>query len=36
MTPAAQQYDELYVLLDDLCDGSLSEETAARLDAMLA
>ena len=35
MTPAPREHDELYVLLDDLCDGALSEESAARLDALL-
>ncbi len=35
MTPPARKYDELYVLLDDLCDGALSAESAARLDALL-
>jgi hypothetical protein len=35
MSTAEARLEELYALLDDLCDGSLSAERAARLDGML-
>ncbi len=35
MSTAEARLEELYALLDDLCDGSLSAERASRLDGML-
>ena len=36
MTREGNPYDELYALLDDLCDGLLSERGGARLDQLCA
>lgn len=35
MTSKSKPYNELYSLFDDLCDGSISESDASKLDAVL-